>query len=40
MILEDIIDTGNTLESIYDIFEDKGVQELRIATLFHKPEAI
>ena len=39
VILEDIIDTGNTLESIYDIFENKGVQDLRIATLFHKPEA-
>ena len=38
VILEDIIDTGNTLESIYDIFEGKGVQDLRIATLFHKPE--
>jgi len=39
VILEDIIDTGNTLESIYDIFENKGVKDLRIATLFHKPEA-
>jgi len=39
VILEDIIDTGNTLESIYDIFENKGVKKLHIATLFHKPEA-
>jgi adenylate kinase len=39
VIIEDIIDTGNTLESIYDIFRNKGVKDLRIATLFHKPEA-
>ncbi|MDC3388044.1 adenylate kinase [Flavobacteriaceae bacterium] len=39
VIIEDIIDTGNTLESIYDIFGNKGVNDLRIATLFHKPEA-
>jgi adenylate kinase len=39
VIIEDIIDTGNTLESIYDIFGNKGVKDLRIATLFHKPEA-
>lgn len=39
VILEDIIDTGNTLESIYDIFENKGVKKLHIATLFYKPEA-
>jgi len=39
VILEDIIDTGNTLESIYDIFENKGVKKLHVATLFHKPEA-
>ena len=39
VILEDIIDTGNTLESIYDIFENKGVKNLHIATLFYKPEA-
>jgi len=39
VILEDIIDTGNTLECIYDIFNNKGVKDLRIATLFHKKEA-
>lgn len=39
VILEDIIDTGNTLESIYDIFDNKEVKDLRIATLFYKPEA-
>ncbi len=39
VIIEDIIDTGNTLEEIYDIFKDKGVKTLKIATLFFKPEA-
>lgn len=39
VILEDIIDTGNTLAEIYDIFSEKGVKELKIATLFYKPEA-
>ena len=39
VILEDIIDTGNTLNEIYRIFENEGVKELKIATLFYKPEA-
>ncbi len=39
VIIEDIIDTGNTLETIHDIFRDKGVKDLKIATLFHKPDA-
>ena len=37
IILEDIIDTGNTLEEIYTIFKDKNVKQLKIATLFFKP---
>lgn len=39
VILEDIIDTGNTLEEIHRIFKNENVKELKIATLFHKPEA-
>ncbi|CEN47917.1 Adenylate kinase [Capnocytophaga canis] len=39
VVLEDIIDTGNTLEEIYRIFHNKGVKSLRIATLFFKPDA-
>ena len=39
VILEDIIDTGNTLEEIYHIFEDKKVNSFRVATLFFKPDA-
>lgn len=38
VILEDIIDTGNTLQEIYDIFKDKKLKRLKIATLFFKPD--
>ncbi len=38
IILEDIIDTGNTLHKIYGIFKDKNVKQLKIATLFFKPD--
>lgn len=38
IILEDIIDTGNTLAEIYDIFRDRKVKGLKIATLFFKPD--
>lgn len=38
IILEDIVDTGNTLEEIYAYFKDKKVKQLKIATLFLKPE--
>ena len=37
IILEDIIDTGNTLEEIFNIFRNKRIKELKIATLFFKP---
>lgn len=37
IILEDIVDTGNTLEEIYAIFKNKKVKQLKIATLFLKP---
>jgi adenylate kinase len=39
VILEDIIDTGNTLTEIHRIFKNENVKELKIATLFYKPEA-
>lgn len=38
VILEDIIDTGNTLQKIYEIFKDQQVKTLKIATLFFKPD--
>lgn len=39
VILEDIIDSGNTLEEVHRIFEYENVGELKIGTLFYKPEA-
>jgi len=39
VILEDIIDSGNTLEEVHRIFENENVKQLIIATLFYKPEA-
>lgn len=38
VILEDIIDSGNTLADIYDIFRDQNLKSLKIATLFFKPD--
>jgi adenylate kinase len=38
IILEDIIDTGTTLQEIYNIFRDKQLKQLKIATLFFKPD--
>ncbi|WP_228852367.1 adenylate kinase [Aegicerativicinus sediminis] len=39
IILEDIIDSGKTLAEVYRIFKNEKVKELKIATLFYKPEA-
>ncbi|MDN3493949.1 adenylate kinase [Winogradskyella bathintestinalis] len=39
VILEDIIDSGKTLEEVHRIFENENVKQLLIATLFYKPEA-
>lgn len=39
IVLEDIIDTGNTLVTLKKLFEDKQVKSLKFATLFFKPEA-
>lgn len=38
IILEDVIDTGATLQEIYDIFKTKKVKSLKVATLFFKPD--
>jgi len=38
IILEDIIDTGNTLEEIFNIFRGQRVKQLKIASLFFKPD--
>lgn len=39
VIVEDIVDTGNTIEELKHIFKEKGVKHFKIATLFFKPEA-
>ena len=39
VIVEDIIDTGNTIEELKAIFKEKKVKHLKIATLFLKPDA-
>ena len=39
VILEDIIDSGNTLGEVHRIFKNEKVKQLLIATLFYKPEA-
>ena len=39
IILEDIIDTGITLEKIISLLEKESVADIKIATLLFKPEA-
>lgn len=38
VIIEDIVDTGNTVVELVKMFEGKGIKQLKIATLFLKPE--
>lgn len=39
IIIEDIVDTGTTIVELKKMFEDKNVKQLKIATLFFKPDA-
>ncbi|MEM9680149.1 MAG: adenylate kinase [Bacteroidota bacterium] len=39
VVLEDIIDSGKTLAEVHRIFKNEKVKDLKIATLFYKPEA-
>tara|TARA_B100000900_G_scaffold414090_1_gene439733 strand:+ start:1396 stop:1929 length:534 start_codon:yes stop_codon:yes gene_type:complete len=39
VVLEDIVDTGITLEKIYSILESKKPKQIQIATLLFKPSA-
>ena len=38
IILEDIIDTGATLQEIYNIFRNRNIKQLKVVTLFFKPD--
>ena len=39
ILVEDIVDTGNTLVKLHDILSEKKARSVRIATLLYKPEA-
>jgi len=39
ILVEDIVDTGNTLEKLYEILNNKNPKSIKIATLLYKPEA-
>ncbi|MFD1096841.1 hypoxanthine phosphoribosyltransferase [Salegentibacter chungangensis] len=39
VLIEDIVDTGNTLEEINEILKKEGVADYKVLTLFFKPEA-
>jgi len=39
ILVEDIVDTGNTLEKLYEILKEKEVNSIKIATLLYKPTA-
>lgn len=39
IIIEDIIDTGKTLEVLLEKLKDQGAGSIRIAALLHKPDA-
>ena len=39
VVIEDIVDTGNTLVELKELFKKQNVKRFKIATLFFKPEA-
>lgn len=39
IVVEDIVDSGNTIDTIIQILEDEEVNSFKIATLFYKPAA-
>jgi len=40
IIIEDIVDTGNTLVALKEMFKQKNLKHFKVATLFFKPEAL
>ena len=39
IIVEDIVDTGNTIVELKEILADAGASETYVCTMLHKPEA-
>ncbi|WP_016988873.1 hypoxanthine phosphoribosyltransferase [Flavobacterium sp. ACAM 123] len=39
IVIEDIVDTGNTLVELKELFKAQNIKHFKIATLFLKPEA-
>ena len=39
ILIEDIVDTGNTLVKLHEILSEKNPRSIKIATLLYKPEA-
>lgn len=39
VVIEDIVDTGNTIEELKALFKKQNVKHFKIATLFLKPDA-
>lgn len=39
VVIEDIVDTGSTLEELKELFKKQNVKHFKIATLFLKPDA-
>lgn len=39
VVVEDIVETGNTIEEMYRILKDAGAAEIKICTLLLKPDA-
>ena len=40
IIIEDIVDTGNTIKRLIDTLREKNPEDVKIATLLFKPEAL
>ena len=39
VVIEDIVDTGTTIENVYEQLQKLGAAEIKIATLLFKPDA-
>ncbi len=40
IIIEDIVDTGNTMKNVLEQFKDRGVKSVEVVSLLIKPEAV